>query len=618
MIIKSMKKVLSGILLASFVFAYTAPAGICDSSVPQQPDAPKIDATIQKPVLRNEAKPSSLKLEGNIVLSKKNPKITLSLRNSDVRQVLRMFADKAGLNIIFHNSVDGGSSSDSTAASTNNITMDLVNVPLNDAFRMVMQVANLTYYIDQNTIVIATAAAAQTLNLSKQELMVIPVKYVDAGTLATFLNTNIFSLNSAGLSNSQIAITNPATNEVLIFGTQNDYIMAKKVIAQFDVKPLEQTFVVNHTTPREMANLLCTVLFRDRGTTSSASSSSGSSTGLTLGGGTTACQFTNPITAGNLTSFNSPSLSVVYFQQTGNIQVVGGSAEQMAMVKDFIAKNDKKQPQAYLEVSIIELSESGSKQFNNTWTMQTPFFSGYFNGSVASNSQFPMFLSGDTYQVYDTAANNYEPLYQLTRYAGERNIMYTMSYLLQNGKGRVLANPRIIITNGEESRIDLSADYVRTVTSQIIAGALTNQVQRTYSIGSDEGITVNITPFISPDGYVTLNIQPQYSTIKEKITTPNANDSTIQDIQATLLQRRNLNLRNVRIKDGETLIIGGMLREDEQKTIAKVPVLGDLPGAGIFFRNTNTTKTKQELVIMITPRIIKDTEDVVSKPDVTL
>jgi general secretion pathway protein D len=64
--------------------------------------------------------------------------------------------------------------------------------------------------------------------------------------------------------------------------------------------------------------------------------------------------------------------------------------------------------------------------------------------------------------------------------------------------------------------------------------------------------------------------------------------------------------------------IGGMIREEEQKTVSKIPVLGDLPGIGMIFRNTSSTKEKQELVIMLTPRIIKDSEDVVSKPDVTL
>ena len=92
----------------------------------------------------------------------------------------------------------------------------------------------------------------------------------------------------------------------------------------------------------------------------------------------------------------------------------------------------------------------------------------------------------------------------------------------------------------------------------------------------------------------------------------------VQDLAATLLQRRNLVLRNVRIKDGETLIIGGMLKEGESKSVNKIPLLGDLPGIGMFFRSTTSKKEVQELVIMLTPRIIKETEDLVNEGNTAL
>ena len=77
---------------------------------------------------------------------------------------------------------------------------------------------------------------------------------------------------------------------------------------------------------------------------------------------------------------------------------------------------------------------------------------------------------------------------------------------------------------------------------------------------------------------------------------------------ATLLSRRNLDLKNVRVKDGETLIIAGLIQEQEQKLVQKIPVLGDLPLIGAAFRSTNTVKAKSELVIMLTPKIINDGE----------
>ena len=127
-----------------------------------------------------------------------------------------MFADKAGLNIIFHDSVE-----DKT------ITLDLVGVTLNDALRMVMQATDLSYFVDGDTLIIMAGDKAKELNISKQNMMVLPVKYTDATEVASFLNKNIFSINKPGLSNTEIVAVNPAKNELLNFGTKSDYDMAK-------------------------------------------------------------------------------------------------------------------------------------------------------------------------------------------------------------------------------------------------------------------------------------------------------------------------------------------------------------------------------------------------------
>ena len=191
-------------------------------------------------------------------------------------------------------------------------------------------------------------------------------------------------------------------------------------------------------------------------------------------------------------------------------------------------------------------------------------------------------------------------------------ISWQMNYLIENQKARVLANPKLLVTNGQESVIDLTQDYVEKVTSEFLSstgagvGAV-GAVQRTYTIGEDKGVKVTLTPFISPEGYVTLNIKPEYATEAGQVTTPSAT-GTGTDLQATLLSRRNLDLKNVRIKDGETLVIGGMIQEEDSKVVQKIPVLGDLPIIGAAFRSTTSKKTKSELVIMLTPKIINDGE----------
>lgn len=563
-----------------------------------------------KPEIR-ENNETLLKLKGDVSVTEKNDPINLSLRDSDVKQVLRLFADKAGMNIVFYNSVSG------------TINLDLVDVPLNKAFDMVLETAGLTYAKEDNTILVASADDKNFTSL-KQEMNLIPVKYIDATAIAYFLNKNIYGLKRPGFSGSEIAVTNPATNELLIMGSKNDAEIARKVVEKFDVKPAITTFTVKHTTPAEMADMVCNQLLKATINTE-ADSDTGDvlETGedsdiidepdeepLTLGGGVVACTAASKIEDGDLVSLPLQNISVSYYTQLGTINVIGGSEHMIELIREFIEQSDKKQPMAYLEMSIIELSEAGSREFQNTWSFWSKHFSANFTGTnFQTNSNYPIFFAGSSSPDNEDAA----------KYSGSATLMYTINYLIENRKGRVVANPRILITNGQESVIDLTSDYVKTVTSQILTttGSGSSGTQRTYEIGDDNGIKITITPFISPDGYVTLNIEPEYATIASQVYTTNESTGS-DDLAATLLQRRNLTLNNIRIKDGETLIIGGMIKEEETKNVNKVPFLGDIPVIGTFFRSTTSSKTKEEMVIMLTPKIVIDTEDAVFKDEETL
>lgn len=586
--------------------------------------AEPIKASVAQPALRTDYKSSdSIQLDGAVSLTNGERKISVSLRDSDLKQALRMIADKAGLNIIFHSSVEG------------TVTLDLVNVTLNDAFKMIMQASDLSYMLDKGTLLVMSKDASLESDISKQNMMIIPVKYGDAAKIAEFLNNNVFSTNRPGLSNNKIVVTNPGTNELVLFGTKNDYAMAQKIVAKLDTKPVTATYRVNYTTPKEMANLICQSLFPESEGAAGGSGgggggfmtggaaevgggsgggAAGSGKAIEMGAGKLACSIKVNASkdGGKLTNLGDRNLSVMYFPTTGVINVTGGSESQREMIAQFIKDNDRKQPQAFMEMQIIELNETGSKTFNNTWDMFSPFFSaGFGNTGLTTNNKYPTFFHGNGYDVLD---EDMQVDYRTSRYKGPVTLSYKINYLIENGKGRVLANPKLIVTNGQESLIDLTSDYIESTEAQIMAtGGIAGGVQKTYNIEKDNGISVAMTPFISPDGYVTLNLTPKYATIKEQVM-DNYYDETSGTstpiIAATLLQRRNLDLSNIRIKDGETLVIGGMIQETETKNVQKLPFLGDLPYIGSFFRNTTTNNEKSELVIMLTPRIIKDSEDV--------
>ena len=619
------QKIIAGMMLSTFVFTNGAMAAL----------AMENPTTAVKPALRNsQPNETSLRLKGDVSFVKKNPAISISLRDSDVKQVLRMFADKAGMNIVFHDSVSG------------KVTLDLVNVPLNRAFDMVMEINDLNYAVDDGTLIVAKAGTSG-FNFAKQDMTLIPVKYVSAAALAEFLNKNIYAMHKPGLSDTDIVSTNPATNELIVFGSKADVQIAKKVVAQFDKKPTTTVFKVNHTTPAEMADMICNMLLpATSGDSAGGGSSSGSSTGgaagivtgaaadggsdsgsssssssggssggdsLTLNGGTVACTIDGKL-SGTMASLGLQNMSIAYYPQLGTVNIIGGSEHQLEMISDFIKDTDKKQPQAYLEVSIVELNEDGSKSLQNNWTFMSNAFSATFDGeNTKTHPMYPVFFKGNNQEVWDTSSD--DPAlkdYTLARFRGPATISYAINYLVKNSKGRIVSNPRILITNGQESTIDITQDYIESTESEQSAYTGGTIATRTYNVGSDAGIKVSITPFISPDGYVTMNIKPEYSTILQQVS---ATDSIGPYTAATLLSHRNLDLKNIRIKDGETLVIAGMISEEEQKTIGKVPVLGDLPVIGTLFRSTTSEKKKNEMVIMITPKIVTDTEDALGSTD---
>ncbi len=572
------RRIFAGLMLAAFVFTNVSAVATQD----------------MKPELREIPKETSMPLKGEVSITKKNSPVTLSLRDSDVSQVLRMFADKAGLNIILHPSVKD-----------QKVTLDLVKVPLNKAFEMVMEITDLTYVLDGDTLIIASVTV-KDFNAAKQEMTSIPVKYVDAATIAEFLNKNIYGINKPGISGGEIAITNPSTNELLIFGGKNEVAMAKRVVEKFDIQPTNTIFKVNHTTPGQMAEMICTQLLPNAlGVSEGQSAASGGGSGdgeeLSINAGKVACTFANKATAGNLTSIGLQSLSVSYYAGQGTVNVLGGSPQQIEMIKDFIVKTDKKQPQAYLEVAIIEVNEDGQKTLGNIWNLQTKYLTASFGtGGTTSLGKNPGGIFGNTPGVPD-----YPHLF-----SRDPGVHYSINYLIENRKARVVSNPRILITNGQESVIDMTSDYVKSVTSQVIQGILGQPVvQKTLEIAEDQGIKISITPFISPDGYVTLDITPDYAIEAGRVYAVTGEGVETEDLLATLLSRRNLELKNVRIKDGETLIVGGMINERESKDVSKVPILGDLPVIGTLFRSTATSKVKEEMIIMLTPKIIND-EDV--------
>ena len=501
-------------------------------------------------------------LEGGVSITDNPTLLTMSLRDSDCRQLLRMLADKAGMNIIIHDSVSG------------NVTLDLVNITLNKAFEYVMILNNLSYWIDGNTLIVASKDASKDLGFAQQQIRTFDVKYENAGRIAEFLNKNIYKLKNPGLSCDDIAITNPSTNQIMIVGTQKDFDIAEKVIRQFDRKNETVLYKVNHMTPGKMAGIVCHKVFGTEEMEDYDEESEGK------GGAKIACtskDIENSEVEGVFESFKGLGLVVTYYPDLGTIGITGATPEQLAFVDEIITQNDIKQPQAVLDIAVLELKEDGTKTYD-------PSF-GVGAGTVTLNSK------GGTLSI-DFENGDFR---RFT--VAQASLTYTWT----NAKVKILANPKVLVKNNVESTINITDDYVKNIKSQISTSTYQPIVTQTAEIGQ-MGIEITVKPTITPDGYVYLDLKPSYSTP--------GNTVTLNGGSVSLLGNRDIEIEKVRLKDNETLIIGGMVKEQESKEANRTPIISDIPVIGAAFRYSKKTSQKTELIILVTPKIISEDEPV--------
>jgi general secretion pathway protein D len=157
----------------------------------------------------------------------------------------------------------------------------------------------------------------------------------------------------------------------------------------------------------------------------------------------------------------------------------------------------------------------------------------------------------------------------------------------------VLSTPRIFTSNNATAEINISQSlpYVTSTSVDTTTGAQFYN----YSF-LDVGIILTVTPRITGNGYVTMDVD-QTANDFVNYTSFNAPVVNQREAQTT-----------VSVKDGETIVLGGIIQSQNTRTVNKIPLLGDLPLLGQFFRSHSSEKIKTELLIFLTPHIIRDAE----------
>ena len=253
-----------------------------------------------------------------------------------------------------------------------------------------------------------------------------------------------------------------------------------------------------------------------------------------------------------------PNIIAVKNEESSSM-VIRGEAEEIMEAQKIINSIDKKIPQILIEGKVVEVSQNGLEDIGIIWGKEQ----GSFKFSINKNT-------GDISQSDD--------------------ILGTINALIASGKANILANPKITTLDGKEAEINIGS----RIPYAVPAGTSSTATQWTVQY-IDAGVNLKILPNVANDGTIVSTIKPEVSNISEWRTTTAGEFPVISTRNASV---------TVRIRDGETLVIGGLINEFDRENISKIPVLSDVPVFGQLFQRKIIERSKSDVIFLITPHLM--------------
>lgn len=493
--------------------------------------------------------------------------VTLDFVNADLVYVIKILAKEMNRNVYIGPGVEGA------------VTVTLKSVPVDGALALIlkMQENDIGYkLVGYNTLIVADPAKIATIEDDILGKQFAPTRPKDAVRQEVILEkapaAKVISFLQGQYKDVEF-IPHPTLNGFYAVGSRSDVLSIKSDVPNLDrvpdvPPPPQREFVqVKYGDLNEVKTLLATLV-------------------------------------------PDVQMNVDTRQSTLILEGPPGAIEQ---AKELLDQIDKPLDQVVIECKVVDLTEAGRKNIGVLWTNSTGApgavnisFEEVFRATLAQPLAAPGAAPGTPINSapFEIVGNpnggpnsgsflgfqllNAQRAFPLGIGTFARSglaLQSNLNFLVTNNEAKVLASPRVASQSGTEAQIHIG-DKFPIVYFDPRAG----QFQVNYV---DIGIKLDVTANVKSDGYVVCKILPEVSTLVELVN---------NQYPRTAVRKVTT---DARIKDGETLVLGGLIREEDIQAVQKIPLLGDLPILGTMFRNTSVTKTRNEVVIMLTPSVIK-------------
>jgi type IV pilus secretin PilQ/predicted competence protein len=260
-----------------------------------------------------------------------------------------------------------------------------------------------------------------------------------------------------------------------------------------------------------------------------------------------------------------------------NSLIITDIPERFARIEEMIRKLDVPIPQVLIEAEIIDVKKSLTDQLGMLWSGTL------YTLTLASRDGFAF--------PFNAWHNRDEKTNIDTGSIAASGTAASLQLLLTDVDTKVLARPRILTLSNETAEIKITGnDAVGTVTTIDPESGVQNTSAERYDIG----VTLKVTPVVNAEtGEITMALEPTVSSVEVSSLGTSYYDPQERSAKTTVC-----------VKSNETVVIGGLLRKDLSDTRKKMPLLGDIPLAGLMFRHKSKTDQDRELLVFITPHIV--------------
>jgi len=370
-------------------------------------------------------------------------------------------------------------------------------------------------------------------------------------------------------------------------------LVGPNVLSKSIGSQLSKVYRLNQVSPDSAGDYLANLgAIVNKTNTTTITSSQGSSTatggGAPVGGSTNSATTSETTKQTYIQAYGASSgpligLTAVSDARLGTITLVGDSAL-ISIAEGYLRQLDLRTRQVAIEVRMINIDLGNQASIDNSVAYKSPNGSWFISEAGKGLYQTPGLPTPSGLPANSTPNNTY---------------LQRLNATITSSSAKVLANPTLVVQEGNEASVE---SVISVITDITVAQTPANNTICSQT-RQDAGLKLPLkVSKIDDNGFVTLNMKPSISVPQQA---GEAVCGTSKFIVYNIVSRV-LESGDIRLRDGQTLVLTGVIQDRNTSVVDKIPLLGDLPLVGQYFRGSRTDREKSELVILATPRIIRD------------